>query len=240
MDWDDIPKDIQPILSLVAIIIILFMLEGFIQVTNFIKINYMYVIGIVGIAVVVGTFIKIYPILSTSKIDEKKIENIIKSNDVITSDSNNVDTKVIKNNSKKTKKRDSNYEYLNKLRKSLKDFKPIETKKGSYNESVLEAQLFQQLSVQFGKENVKFQAPSKSGRVDLLINNKYAIELKLASSKKQLESAFLQFLNYAKEYENLFVLIHDINKKLQNNDVKKFKKQFYEIGQNNIEFIITY
>ena len=133
---------------------------------------------------------------------------------------------------------ESQNEFVHALKNKLKSFRPVVTR--NYNESVFEGQLYQYLGQAFPKSNVAYQSNAKSGRVDIVVDKKWAIELKLASSKKQLETSFLQFLKYAEEFECLFVVVHDVNKKLQKSSVNDLLKECRKSGRSNIDFIILH
>ncbi|MBT4722209.1 hypothetical protein HOB30_00440 [Candidatus Falkowbacteria bacterium] len=215
MDFDDLPETLREFGSIAIIILALLTFDFFNTNPNY--------FWIVLAVVIIGSGIYFYykniqPYRNrkTTKINKKDKSNTLTS--------------------ERIGKRITN-EFVNELRILLSAFRPVPQKK--YNESAFEAQLYQTLNQAYKTRNIAYQSSAKSGRVDLVIDNRWAIELKLASSKKQLDIAFRQFLKYAEEFEYLFVLVHDTNKKLQKSDITGLSNDFKKIGLTNIEFIIV-
>jgi len=90
-----------------------------------------------------------------------------------------------------------------KIKKELVGFKPIIRKKTK--ERDIEAQLVQRLQVKFGEDKINYQERARSGRIDIVVDDDYAIELKLLTSPSQLTPLLGQALNYASEYKKLFI-----------------------------------
>ena len=123
-----------------------------------------------------------------------------------------------------------------KIKRVLREFEPIRTKK--FNESVLEAQMAQTLRVIFGKDNIQHQETRKSGKIDIVVSDRYGIELKLISSRGQLKSIVSQIFWYSKDYEKVFVYIYDLRGRLTVADVKEFRNALKEMGVRNVEVIL--
>jgi len=214
MDLNDLPESLREFAVLMIIIIGLLTFDFF-----YANPTYLYVI--LGVAVLgFGIYFYMTKIKPTMISESSHKETFDSLND---------------NNGDKNKSADK---FVIDLKNKLKSFRPISSK--NYNESALEAQLYQYLLQAFPNRTIAYQSSAKSGRVDLVIDKKWAIELKLASSKKQLETAFLQFIKYAEEFDYLFVLVHDVNKKLQKSDVKTLIKECKKSGRYNVDFIIVH
>ncbi|TFH16739.1 hypothetical protein E4H04_06160 [Candidatus Bathyarchaeota archaeon] len=122
---------------------------------------------------------------------------------------------------------------ITKLRSHLKKFKPIMSR--SFRESNLEAQMVQSLRMTFGDDKVNYQERARGGRVDIVVDGKYAIELKVITSPSQLTSMVGQVINYSREYQTVFVWLHDRNSQLKNKDIKNLKQNLNHL--NNVEII---
>jgi len=123
------------------------------------------------------------------------------------------------------------------VKNSLKIFKPI-TKVRHYDESVLEAQLFQHLAAKLGKKRIETQVTVEVGRVDLLIDSIFAVELKICSSRRQFEQYMYQFSKYAEYFPWLFIVVHDMHHRLRDSVLDEFEEFLLRQGQANFDFIV--
>jgi len=124
---------------------------------------------------------------------------------------------------------------LTKLRSHLKQFKPIVTRKKALKERQLEAQMVQSLSAIFGPDKVNYQERARGGRVDIVVDDKYAIELKVINSPSQLTSMVGQVMKYSKEYDKVFLWMYDIKSQLKTKDVNDFKNMMKQASVDNLE-----
>jgi len=124
---------------------------------------------------------------------------------------------------------------ITKLRSHLEQFKPIVTRKKVLKERELEAQMVQSLSAIFGPDKVNYQERARSGRVDIVVYDKYAIELKVINSPSQLTSMVGQVMKYSKEYDKVFLWMYDIKSQLKTKDVNDFKKMMKQASVANLE-----
>ena len=76
------------------------------------------------------------------------------------------------------------------------------------------------------KSTRKRQVPFRAGRLDILIDNKHALELKLADSSGNLRSLIGQLMEYKNDYPSLAAIILDVGK-LNQQDINYYT-QFYE------------
>ena len=104
---------------------------------------------------------------------------------------------------------------ITKLRTHLNQFKPMVTRKKALKERELEAQMVQSLRAIFGLDNVNYQERARGGRVDIVVDNKYAIELKVITSPSQLTNMVGQVWKYSKEYDKVFLWMYDIKSQLK-------------------------
>ena len=126
---------------------------------------------------------------------------------------------------------------LTKLRSHLKQFKPIVARKKMLKERELEAQMVQSLSAVFGPSKVNYQERARSGRVDIVVANKYAIELKIITSPSQLMAMMGQLMKYSEEYDKIFLWMYDVRSQLKPKDVNDFKKMTKKASITNLEII---
>jgi len=203
------------------IVLMLFLLIIY-YVNDFIKNIPKYLPIIIGGVVVIG--VAAFGYYWFNQTDESLINNIETHETTFKQHiSNNQDTE---NNS-----------MISSVRDALQKFHPISNTK-NYNEKSLEIQLYQYLNVLFGDFNVQYQVTGKTGRIDILIDDDIAIELKIFYSPKQLKQAMYQFYDYADEYSKLFVVIHDRYRKLKPNLIIKLRKDLEKWTKENIEFIV--
>jgi hypothetical protein len=117
----------------------------------------------------------------------------------------------------------------------LKGFRPIVTRRKALKEKQLEAQMVQSLCAIFGSDKVNYQERARGGRVDIVVDERYAIGLKVMSSPSQLTSMVGQIMKYSKEYQRVFLWMYDIRSQLKTKDVNEFKKMMKQASVNNLE-----
>ncbi len=110
-------------------------------------------------------------------------------------------------------------------------------RKKELKERELEAQMVQSLSAIFGPDKVNYQERARGGRVDIVVDSKYAIELKVINSSTQLTGMVGQVMKYSKEYEKVFLWIYDIKSQLKTKDVNEFKNMMKQASVKNLEVI---
>lgn len=128
---------------------------------------------------------------------------------------------------------------ITKLRSLLNDFKPIVPRKKLLKERELEAQMVQSLTTLFGPKKVNYQERARGGRVDIVVDSRYAIKLKVITSPSQLTSMVGQVMKYSQEYDRVFVWIYDIKSQLKTKDVNDFEKMMKQASVNNLEVKVT-
>jgi DNA (cytosine-5)-methyltransferase 1 len=126
---------------------------------------------------------------------------------------------------------------LESLRSHLEDFIPIRGKTESFNEKQLEDQLYQYLSAIYGKDRVGYQVTSRSGRVDIVLDDKYAVELKVIRGPN-LIMIIGQIIKYSKEYTWVLLLMYDKYGKLKPSNIKEFEETMRQASVKNLDILI--
>ena len=143
-----------------------------------------------------------------------------------------IKTEQVKTKVKKTTKT------ITLLKSHLKNFKPIIRKRSQFKERNLEVQMVQSLQAAFGPNKVNYQERARGGRVDIVVDDKYAIELKVITSPTQLTSMVGQVMKYSREYDQVFVWMFDSKSQLKTKDVNEFKKMMKQASVNNLEVLV--
>ena len=104
------------------------------------------------------------------------------------------------------------------------EFEPEECR----NEEDFEKQLVQYLKYKL-PNSVKRQVTTRKGTIDLVIDNKYAIELKIADNRSKLRDTKGQIHDYLKVFNELAVIILDVGK-LRRSEIKEYVDDYQELG----------
>ena len=154
--------------------------------------------------------------------DDELEQEIVRTEEIKTEKVTTIETKTIKTKS------------ITKLRSHLKDFDPIVI--GSFKEKNLEAQMVQSLRRDFGKNKVSYQERARGGRIDIVVDGKYAIELKVISSPSQLTQLVGQVSNYSREYQKVFLYLFYRKSQMKNKDLNVLKQNIKHL--KNVEILI--
>ncbi len=146
-----------------------------------------------------------------------------------------VELEIVRPKSAKSKKVSKSTQMVTKIRKELKNFKPLGVRSKSFNERNLEVQLVQRLRYAFGEGKVNYQEGGRSGRVDIVVDGKYAIELKVGASRSELNRLQGQLTGYSEEYRMVFGYIYDQKSQLKTTDLNDLKRRLKHI--KNVEII---
>jgi len=95
------------------------------------------------------------------------------------------------------------------------------------NEEDFEKQLVQYLKYKLPK--IKRQVATRKGTIDLVIDDKYAIELKIAHNKSRLRDLKGQIHDYLKVFDDLAVIILDVGE-LKRSEIKEYVDDYQELG----------
>ena len=78
-------------------------------------------------------------------------------------------------------------------------------------------------------DRIKRQVETSKGKIDIVIDNKYAIELKIADSKGKLRDLVGQALWYKKEFDNVAIILLDVSK-LPRSQIKEYIDEYEKQG----------
>jgi hypothetical protein len=73
------------------------------------------------------------------------------------------------------------------------------------------------------------EVASRKGKIDIVIDDKYAIELKIANSISNLRNLIGQIHDYLKVYNDLAVIILDVGD-LSRSDINDYVDDYQELG----------
>jgi hypothetical protein len=142
-----------------------------------------------------------------------------------------VEQEIVRTESIKTtikSKKMSEYEEI--ILKTLKTFTPIH--KRDMKERDIQDQLISKLTVLIPPDKVNWEQRGKSGRADIVVNDKIAIELKLINSPQQLVPLKAQLDEYNKEYKKIFCYMYDERRSIKPQSFKEFEKDLKRYGIN--------
>lgn len=94
------------------------------------------------------------------------------------------------------------------------------------DENDFEKQLTQFLKYKY-PERIQRQVPTRKGKIDIVIDNKYAIELKIADSKGKLRDLVGQALSYKKVYDDVAVILLDVGK-MMHSEIREYTDDYEE------------
>ncbi len=115
-----------------------------------------------------------------------------------------------------------------KLLEVISEFEPIGIPK---NEEDLKFQLAQWLSGQVGKDAVKVEYPFEHGKVDILVNDDVAIEVKVARGKQSLKNLLGEVYTDKMYFSSVITVVFDIGKDV---GLNFFEKQIRALGAKAI------
>ena len=125
-------------------------------------------------------------------------------------------------------KKTSEYEEI--IFNTLKKFTPV--RKKDLKEKDIESQLYQRLTALLPEEKTSMQQRGKSGRADIVVDGKIAIELKMINSLTQLFQLKGQLDEYNKEYKKIFCYLYDEKNSISPQNFKEFEKDLKRMGIN--------
>jgi hypothetical protein len=97
---------------------------------------------------------------------------------------------------------------LERVLNELRNYRTPEVR----DEKEFEKGVYSFLTAKFPNFSIERQYPSNRGKVDLVIEKKYAIELKIAESRNQVRSFIGQLKDYHKDFNNIAIVVLDIGK----------------------------
>jgi len=105
-----------------------------------------------------------------------------------------------------------------------KEFEPEDVR----DENEFEKQLFQFLKIKY-PDRARRQIDTPKGKIDIVIDNRYAIELKIADSKGKLMVLYGQVINYKKIYRDVAVVLLDVGK-MPHHEIKEYIDGYRNLG----------
>jgi len=115
-----------------------------------------------------------------------------------------------------------------------RDFQDIVADLNIRDEKEFRKHLVVFLRAKLPNKTIEEEVKTRKGNVDILIDNKYALELKYADNKKTLDSGVAEVRRYRELFPHIAVVILDVNK-LSVSTLRDYKK-YYE--QDDAEVII--
>lgn len=117
-------------------------------------------------------------------------------------------------------------EYEEIILYTLKKFTPLPKK--NMSERDIQDQLISKLTMVIPEDKMNWEQRGKSGRADIVVNDKIAIELKLINSPQQLVPLKAQLDEYNKEYKGkIFCYLYD--------EKRSIKPQIFKVFENDLK-----
>jgi len=136
-----------------------------------------------------------------------------------------VDTKKNINFKNKIKKVKNYHSAFLKIINTIQDeFKP----EPSSDEKELQGNLKMWLGAKYPGKKIEREVESRAGKVDIVIDGKYAIELKLARNSQTLRNLYAQLVEYQEVYPQIAVLLLNIIEKSNIELIKEYSKKYEE------------
>lgn len=104
------------------------------------------------------------------------------------------------------------------------DFKP----EPSSDEKELQGNLKMWLSAKYPGKKIEREVESRAGKVDIVIDGKYAIELKLAKNSQTLRNLYAQLVEYQEVYPQIAALLLNDIEKSNIETIKEYAKKYDE------------
>jgi len=123
-------------------------------------------------------------------------------------------------------KRQSEFDSI--LESIEKEFEPEDVR----DENDFEKQLTQFLKIKY-PERIKRQVETPKGKIDIVIDNRYAIELKIADSRGKLRDLVGQVHSYKKVYSEIAVILLDVGK-MSSPEIKEYIDDYENLGVKTI------
>lgn len=129
-----------------------------------------------------------------------------------------------KNDGKEELKKGDSINLDSIIRRLENEFKPEKLQ----SEDHLQAQIFQFLKAKFPNADVRREQPLKNIRdsIDILVNGKYAIEVKVPADRTALRNLAAQLEEYQEEYPDICVVILDNEELNLSEDINYYKERY--------------
>lgn len=123
-------------------------------------------------------------------------------------------------------KRQSEFDSI--LESIEKSFEPEDVR----DENDFEKQLTQFLKIKY-PDRIKRQVGTPKGKIDIVIDNMYAIELKIAESEGKLRNLVGQISDYKKVYSEVAVILLDVGK-MSRSGIKEYIGDYENLGVKTV------
>ena len=170
-----------------------------------------------------------------SKLTVEQIEKLIEKSKKSKKNKKRKETKEEKRiNSKKINRnrgaKDKEFEKILKIIKNDYQNRVLYSRDVSFSdEKQFRDNLYSYLVSKYPNKSIKLEQSYSKGKIDILVNGKYVLELKYAQNPASLNAGLKEVKNYKKEFKNIAVIILDVNK-LKHERIKEYKEDYEEDG----------
>jgi hypothetical protein len=215
LDWDDLPEELQGVLSIVAVILVLYALDIFINVGNFFSSNQIYLWLTIGIVSIIGVLKFFYPfdfLRNNTDIEIKQVDReIIYKNDSV----KEVQVTPI----------DETNLFVSSIKNKINHWKNVSPKiRGKGKERQLTLSMTGYLSSSY--PNITLEQRLGSNRIDAVIDN-IGIEAKYRPNQNEINRLYGQVDDYLRYLSHIVVVFSDTNQTMINNFNKKLRTGNY-------------
>ena len=225
MNWDDLPEELQSVLSVVAVILVLYALDTAINVGNFFSNNptYLWLIG--GIICIIGALKYFYPFdfFSNSTDIDDSVEMEILDNIVSVKDLS--EEPIVESNKK-----------IHSISMKINQWKKVSPKiRGKRKERQLTLSMTGYLASSYPQ--ISHEERLGSNRIDAVIDD-IGIEAKHRPNPNEINRLYGQVDDYLRHLSHIIVVFFDTNQTMINNFDKKIKdRELSQESNNNCSMI---
>lgn len=185
-----------------------------------------WIISSIIIIVVFGAIIFLAYIWITTRTEETVVSSISNTSSRQESSVSTESNQISHDNQGKEESSEPTIKRKSKMERIIEELDKFESHSNTRNEEELEKELFQYLKGRFKSFNIVPQYKTNKGKIDLVIDEEIAIELKIADSRANVRSLSGQIEDYLEDFTKLIVVILDVDKVPDLDDyVKRFKKK---------------
>ncbi len=214
LKWDELPEELQGVLSVLAVILALFALDTIINVSNFFSNNPIYLWLIGGVICLIGTlkFLDPFNFFSNSIEIQNKVESEIIDRDVL-----------IKDLSEETI--DETNIRIHSISKRINQWKKVSPNiRGKRKERQLTLSMTGYLASSY--PNISHEERLGSNRIDAVIDD-IGIEAKHRPNQNEINRLYGQVDDYLRHLSHVIVVFFDTNQTMINNFNKKLRTGNY-------------
>lgn len=214
MDWDDLPEDLQNVLSFVAIILVLFALDFLLNIGTFFSNNPIYLYLVVGIIGIIGAkFLGLFDFLGNPRNNENneiKLEIVDKNTTV-----KEIHKEII----------DETEILVSSIRTKINQWKTVSPKvRGKGKERQLTLSMTGYLASSY--PNITLEQRLGGNRIDAVIDD-IGIEAKHRPNQNEINRLYGQVDDYLRYLNHIVVVFFDTNQSMVNNFSRKINTGNY-------------